>query len=162
AYRSVVDRESRHGAARASLERLLSTADDERAIIIDTLEPLYESEGDWGRLTDLLAAKLAVTREHNERAAIYQRIANLAESRLGDGMRALDAAGGWLAEEPSSVQALTELDRLAAAHGRWTEVAARVHGIASANDEVALPLWMYLGAVQLDRLGDAAAAATSF
>ena len=162
AYRSVVERQPRHGAARASLERLLGTADSERAAIIDTLEPLYESENDWGRLTDLLGAKLAVIIDRTERAAIYQRIAKLAEARLGDGVRALDAAGGWLAEDPGSGEALGELDRLAAQQGRWTEVAARVQGIASAHEDEALPLWMYLGTVQLDRLGDATGAAASF
>ncbi len=162
AYRLVVERQSRHGAARASLERLLGTADAERSTIIETLEPLYESESDWGRLADLLAAKLAVTADHHERAAIYQRIAALAESRLGDGVRALDAVGGWLAEDPTSGEALGELDRLAAAQGRWIEVAARVQGVAQHAEDVALPLWIYLGTVQLDRLGDAAGAAQSF
>ncbi|MBZ0234460.1 MAG: hypothetical protein K8M05_19170, partial [Deltaproteobacteria bacterium] len=111
AYRIVVERQSRHGAARASLERLLTTAEAERSTIIDTLEPLYETEGDWARLADLLAAKLSVIADHHERAAIYQRIAVLAESRLGDGVRALDAVGGWLAEDPTSGEALGELDR---------------------------------------------------
>ncbi|HUQ06344.1 MAG TPA: tetratricopeptide repeat protein [Kofleriaceae bacterium] len=162
AYRLVVERQSRHGAARASLERLLTTAEAERSTIIDTLEPLYESEGDWARLADLLAAKLSVTADHHERAAIYQRIAALSETRLGDGLRALDAAGGWLAEDPTSGEALGELDRLAATQGRWHEVAARVQGVAQHADEVALPLWIYLGTVQLDRLGDAPGAAASF
>lgn len=162
AYRAVVDRQSRHGAARASLERLLTTVEAERSTIIDTLEPLYETEGDWARLADLLAAKLSVIADHHERAAIYQRIAGLAESRLGDGVRALDAVGGWLAEDPTSGEALGELDRLAATQGRWIEVAARVQGVAQHADEVALPLWIYLGTVQLDRLGDAAGAAASF
>lgn len=162
AYRAVVERQSRHGAARASLERLLGIAEAERSTIIDTLEPLYESEGDWARLADLLAAKLAVTADHHERAAIYQRIAGLAETRLGDGLRALDAAGGWLAEDPTSGEALGELDRLAAAQGRWVEVAARVQGVAQHAEDAALPLWIYLGTVQLDRLGDAAGAAQSF
>lgn len=162
AYRAVVERQSRHGAARASLERLLGTADAERGDIIATLEPLYEAEDEWGRLADLLAAKLAVTEDHHERAAIYQRIATLAEDRLGDGVRALDAAGGWLAEDPTSAEALSELDRLAATQGRWVEVAARVQGVARHAEDTALPLWIYLGTVQLDRLGDAASAAESF
>lgn len=163
AYRSVIERAPRHGAARASLERLLTSADDQRAAIIDTLEPLYESEGDWGRLTDLLAAKLAVSDDRHERAAIYQRIAGLAETQLGDGVRALDAAGGWLAEDPASSEALAEVDRLAALQGRWGEAAARVAGVADTLDDTgALPLWMYVGTVQLDRLGVADAAAASF
>ncbi|MBK9031624.1 MAG: tetratricopeptide repeat protein [Myxococcales bacterium] len=162
AYRSVIERAPRHGAARASLERLLASADDQRGEIIDTLEPLYEGERDWGRLTDLLAAKLAVTDDHHERAAIYQRIAGLAETRLGDGVRALDAAGGWLAEDPASAEALAEIDRLAALQGRWVEAAARVAGVAGTLDDGAVPLWMYVGAVQLDRVGDTDAARGSF
>jgi len=163
AYRSVIERTPRHGAARASLERLLSTADEQRGAIIDTLEPLYEGEADWARLTDLLAAKLAVTTDHHERAAIYQRVADLAESRLGDDVRALDAAGGWLAEDARSTEALGELDRLAALQGRWVEAAARVAGVASAvDDTAAVPLWMYVGTIQLDRIGDAEGAVASF
>ncbi|MEZ4402162.1 MAG: tetratricopeptide repeat protein [Kofleriaceae bacterium] len=162
AYRGVIERAPRHGAARGSLERLLASAAEQRAEIIDTLEPLYESEGDWGRLVDLLAAKLAVADDHHERAAIYQRIAELAETRLGDGVRALDAAGGWLAEDPTSSLALTELDRLAAIQGRWVEAAARVAGVAGAVEDGAAPLWMYVGGVQLERIGDAQAAAASF
>ena len=162
AYRSVIERAPRHGAARASLERLLAQADDQRAVIIDTLEPLYESESDWSRLADLLAAKLAVADDHHERAAIYQRIASLAETRLGDGVRALDAAGGWLAEDPASTEALAEVDRLAALQGRWVEAAARVAGVAGTLDDGAVPLWMYVGTVQLDRIGDAELAGASF
>ena len=163
AYRSVIERAPRHGAARASLERLLTTADDQRGAIIDTLEPLYEGEADWARLTDLLAAKLSVTSDHHERAAIYQRIANLAESRLSDDVRALDAAGGWLAEDPRSGEALGELDRLAALQGRWVEAAARVAGVAgTVDDTAAVPLWMYVGTLQLDRIGDAEGAVASF
>ncbi len=162
AYRSVIERAPRHGAARASLERLLATADDQRGVIIDTLEPLYEQESDWARLADLLAAKLAVTDDHHERAAIYQRIAGLSETRLGDGVRALDAAGGWLAEDPMSTEALAEVDRLAAAQGRWSEAAARVAGVAGTLAEGAVPLWMYVGTIQLDRIGDADLARASF
>jgi tetratricopeptide (TPR) repeat protein len=162
AYRSVIERAPRHGAARASLERLLATADEQRGAIIDTLEPLYEQESDWARLADLLAAKLAVTSDHHERAAIYQRIAGLAETRLGDGVRALDAAGGWLAEDPLSTEALAEVDRLAALQGRWVEAAARVAGVAGTLGDGAVPLWMYVGTVQLDRIGDADLARASF
>ncbi|MCE9575633.1 MAG: tetratricopeptide repeat protein [Deltaproteobacteria bacterium] len=164
AYREVLTRAPLHPAGRAALERLLGTAEAERADIIDTLEPLYEAESEWGRLADLLAAKLAVTRDHGERGAIYQRIAELAESRLGDNVRALDAVGGWLAEDPTSTEALAELDRLAAGLGRWGEAAARLGGIASSVDDIPtrLALLVHLGAIQLDRQGDTAAAAATY
>jgi tetratricopeptide (TPR) repeat protein len=164
AYREVLVRAPLHPAGRAALERLLTSAEAQRADIIDTLEPLYEAESEWGRLADLLAAKLSVTRDHAERGAIYQRVAELAESRLGDNVRALDAVGGWLAEDPTSTEALAELDRLAAGLGRWGEAAARLAGIAGSIDDVPtrLALLVHLGAIQLDRQGDATAAAATY
>ncbi|HTJ43734.1 MAG TPA: tetratricopeptide repeat protein [Kofleriaceae bacterium] len=164
AYREVLLRVPRHPAGRAALERLLTTAEKQRADIIDTLEPLYESENEWGRLADLLAAKLAVTIDHQERSEIYQRIADLAETRLGDNVRALDAVGGWLAEEPSSTEAIAELDRLAASLGRWGEAAARLTGIAQNVDDphARLPLLLHLGQIQLDRLADTGGAAQTY
>jgi tetratricopeptide (TPR) repeat protein len=164
AYREVLLRAPRHPAGRGALERLLVTAEEHRPDIIDTLEPLYESEGDWLRLADLLTAKLAVIRDHGERSGIYQRIAELAEIKLGDTVRALDAAGGWLAEDPSSTEALAEVDRLAASLGRWGEAAARLSGIASTieNREARLALLLHLGQIQLDRLGDGAAAGETY
>jgi tetratricopeptide (TPR) repeat protein len=163
AYREVLERASNHGAARAALERLLG-AEIVRAEIIRILEPLYEQEGDHGRLTDLLTAKLGTTPEHFERARIYSRIAELAEQQLGDPVRALDAAGGWLAEDPRSEQALAELGRLGARVNRFGEVAARLSGIIDSADdpEVQRVLLLQLGSILLDRLGDAGPAEAAF
>src|SRR5690606_23370224 len=141
AYRSVLDRDPGHGAARAALERLVY---DERvrADVIGTLEPLYEGERDFRRLADLLATKLSVTPDAGERALIYARVAELCEEQLGDPVRALDAAGGWLAEDPMSEEALAELERLAEVTGRWAEMVARLRGIAASTDSdtIRLPL----------------------
>lgn len=164
AYRDVLERLPQHPAARAALERLLSTAEEVRADIIRILEPLYEEEGAHTRLADLLTAKLGTTRDHFDRAQIYSRVAELAEHQLGDPVRALDAAGGWLAEDPRSEQALAELARLAGAVDRWSEMAARLSGIIDTADadDVKRLLLVRLGTVQLDRLHDAAAAEASF
>jgi tetratricopeptide (TPR) repeat protein len=150
AYREVLDRAPRHSAARGALERLLAQG-RERAEVINILEPLYEGEGDWQRLVDLLAAKLQVTEDHMDRAQVYARIAELAEGKLGDAVRALDAAGGWLAEDPASERALAEVERLAEACGRWDEVAARLAGIIETadSDEIKLPLLLELGEVEM-------------
>lgn len=164
AYRDVLERAPTHTAARAALERLLPRAEAERAEIIQILEPLYEGEGDHARLADLLTAKLSITVDPIDRSMIYSRIAELAERELRDPVRALDATGGWLAEDPASEVALAQLERLAGANNRWGEVAARLQGIiASADsDTVQRSLLGRLGAVQLDHLGDAEAAEVSF
>lgn len=163
AYRDVLERQPGHAAARAALERLLSS-DAERSEIIAILEPLYEADDDWGRLADLLGAKLGITSDSLDRAMLYQRIAELAERKLSDPVRALDAAGGWLAEDPSSPEALAELERLAGLVDRWGEVAARLQGIIESTDapEIRQQLSVQLGEVQLDRLGDAKAATQTF
>jgi tetratricopeptide (TPR) repeat protein len=163
AYQDVLERSPQHMAARAALERLLSSA-AERRDIIAILEPIYEADGDWARLADLLGAKLGVTEDALDRALLYQRVAEIAERELGDAVRALDATGGWLAEDPRSERALAELERLAERGRRWGEVAARLAGIIDATDDadVAQALRLRLGHVQLDRIGDVAAAQATF
>jgi tetratricopeptide (TPR) repeat protein len=164
AYREVLERVPQHPSARGALERLLLGAESVRAEVIRILEPLYEQEGDHLRLTDLLTAKLGSTPDHFERARIYARVAELAEQQLGDMVRALDAAGGWLAEDPRSEQALAELARLAERVNRFGEMAARLSGIIETvgDPEVQRALLLQLGTIQLDRLGDANAAEASF
>lgn len=164
AYRDVLDRSPQHTGARGALERLLSTAESERADIINILEPLYDAEGDFGRLADLLTAKLTITEDHLDRSQIYLRIAEIAETKLADSVRALDATGGWLVEDPLSAQALSELERLAATVGRWDEVAARLAGIIESadSDDVKRPLMLKLGEVQLNRTGDIDSAVATF
>ena len=163
AYREVLERDPAHAAARAALERLIR---DERvrADVVSILEPIYEADRDDVRLTDLLAAKLTVTRAGPDRAAIFARVAELAEDRLNDPVRALDAAGGWLAEDPSSEEALSELERLAEQTGRWGEVAARLRGIVATADSPSqrLALFTKLGTIQLDRERDLGAAEQAF
>ncbi|ACY16316.1 tetratricopeptide repeat protein [Haliangium ochraceum] len=164
AYRDVLERIPQHSAARGALERLLHSAESVRADIIRILEPLYEQEGDFARLADLLAAKLGTTGVHFERAQIYSRIAELAENQLGDPVRALDAAGGWLAEDPQSQQALAELARLAEAVDRFGEMAARLSGIVESADDpdIQRALLFQMGTIELERLRDDAAAEASF
>jgi len=163
AYREVLERDPAHGAARAALERLVAN-EDVRGQVVAILEPVYESERDDERLADLLVTKLSVTREASDRAQIYARVCELAETRLNDPVRALDAAGGWVLEDPVSEQALFELERLAEATGRWGEMVARLRGIVSASgsQSVKLPLLAKLGAVQLDRERDLAGAEQTF
>ena len=163
AYRDVLERQRNHAAARSALERMLVSR-IESAEVIAILEPIYETDGEAEKLCQLLSVKLGLTNDTIDRAQIYARIAELAETRLDDPTRAMDAAGGWLAEDPSSEEALGQLERLAEVGGRWSEVAARLDGIidSSESEEVAALLRPHLGAVQLDRLGDLARAEGTF
>tara|TARA_R110002073_G_scaffold24260_9_gene82156 strand:- start:70410 stop:81644 length:11235 start_codon:yes stop_codon:yes gene_type:complete len=159
-YRDVLERDANHGASRGALERLLATSDQERANIIAILEPLYEQDGDSARLADLLSTKIGGVDDAFERAQIYARIAEIAEQELGDATRALDAVGGWLAEEPESEQALEELERLGEQVQRHGEVAARLDGICagSSNPDVRARLGSRSARIKIDQLNDHAGA----
>ena len=165
AYREVLSLVPAHAASRAALERLLQAAPEHRADIVDILEPLFEQDGDASRLATVIEARLTIITDPIDQASLLSRLAELAEHRLGDRNRALDAALRWLGADPSSQQALAEVDRLAERLGQWPEVAARVSAItggsAALSPDVRVALYTFVGRVQRDRLGkleDAAAA----
>ncbi len=168
AYREVLQLAPMHLQARAALERMLTAVSNElRPDIVETLEPLFEQDGDAARLINVLEAKLVLTEDPIDRAASLGRIVELAEGRLGDRARALDAALRWLAIDPASTQALAETERLAERLGQWQEVGTRLSAIVNAHDaqardpDVQVALLVFLGNVQRERLGqlDEAAAA---
>ncbi len=165
AYREVLERVPANGAARQALERLL-TSPGERGQAIAILEPLYEADGDFGRLADLWEHKLTIENSSGERAALLSRICDIAEKRLGDAQRAVDAAGRWLAEDPTSEEAAGELERLAGTLGRWEDAATRFGDVASGLPrslvEVERELHLRRGRILLDPLKDPVRAEGAF
>ncbi len=159
AYRDVLSLLPDHGQARAALERMLASVPEERREIVEILEPLFEQDGDYARLSTVLEARLAIIDDPIDRATILQRLVELAEHRLNDPSRALDGVLRWLSADPASQQALSEIERLADRLGQWKETAARIDAIARAADakdrasDVQVGLLVFLGKIQRDRLG---------
>ena len=159
AYRDVLGLMPNHPQARAALERMLASAPSERRDIVEILEPLFEQDGDHGRLLAVLEARLAIVDDPIDRAAILQRIVELAEGKLNDRARALDATLRWLSLDPASQQALSETERLADRLGQWKETATRLDAIARAPEaaerapDVQVGLLVFLGKIQRERLG---------
>lgn len=159
AYREVLQLVPTHAQARASLERLLQSAPDERTDIIEILEPLFEADNDAPRLITVLEAKLGTITDPLDRATVLGRLVELYEGKLSDRARALDAALRWLALDPASEQALAEADRLSDRLGQWRETAARVDEIVHAHDaadrptDVQVGLFVFLGNILRQRLG---------
>jgi tetratricopeptide (TPR) repeat protein len=162
AYREVLNIIPSHPQARAALERILlgsKDAPDIRGEIVEILEPLFEQEGDAPRLVGVLEARLDVTPDPIDKAGILERIVGLAENKLGDKGRALDASLRWLALDPASTEALAETDRLAERLGQWPEVASRVQRIVNSADaahrepSTQVALLTFLGRVLRERMG---------
>ncbi|HEX4450171.1 MAG TPA: tetratricopeptide repeat protein [Kofleriaceae bacterium] len=168
AYRDVLGVVPTHAQARAALERMLDSAPGQRHDIVDILEPLFEADGDAARLVRVLEARLAITPDAIDRAAILQRLVELHEVRLGDRNRALDASLRWLAADAESQQALGEVDRLAGVLGIWREVADRLGAIVRSPDlinrspDVQVALLVFLGKIQRERLGQNADAIATY
>lgn len=168
AYREVLAMVPAQAEARAALERLLVSAPDQRGDIVEVLEPLFEQDGDAARLAGVLEARLALTADPIDRAALLQRLVELFEQRLADLGRALDAALRWLAVEPGSRQALYDTERLAGQLAQWGDVAQRVSAIAHApgaeqrDPDAQIALLAFLGTVQRDRLGQLEEAAQTY
>ena len=121
-----------HAQARSALERMLAAVPEERRDIVEILEPLFEQDGDYARLSIVLEARLAIIDDPIDRSTILQRLVELAEDKLNDRARALDAVLRWLSADPASQQALSETERLADRLGQWKETAARIDSIACA------------------------------
>ncbi len=168
AYRDVIAAAPNHAQARAALERLLQSWPEDRAEIVEVLEPLYEHDRDIPRLVTVLEAKLGAIEDPIDRASILSRLAELLEHEIGDRQRALDAALRWLATDPASQQALVETQRLSERLNLWRDTAARIHAIVHAPDaldrdpDVQVGLLVFLGSIQRERLGQAKDAIATF
>jgi tetratricopeptide (TPR) repeat protein len=168
AYREVLELIPSYGQARAALERLLTKHAELSSEIVEILEPLLESDGDANRLVMIYEAKLNVVEDPLDKASILQRLVELTEGKLNDRARALDAALRWLAVDPQSTQALSEIDRLSDRLGQWRETASRVDAIVHAKDakerpdDVQVGLLVFLGKVLRERLGQNEDAITTY
>ena len=109
-----------HEGARRLLERVLALPNyRQRASKI--LEPLYESSGAWSRLVAVLELQRE-GRQGKAAAALLARIADLQENKLQARTAALATWRQVLAEDPTNPDALTEIERLATALERFSEL----------------------------------------
>ncbi len=165
-YRDVLEMKPEHPGARAALERLIKSSPDDRADIVAALEPLLEQDGEWTRLLDVLEVKHDLASDRHDRIAISQQMTELARGQLGDAARAFPAALRWLREDPTSQQALQQVDELAIETGKWTEVVAALQLIAHSDDagagEERVALLTYLGDTRMSQLGDTDGAITAY
>ncbi|HPH66785.1 MAG TPA: hypothetical protein PLF40_13605, partial [Kofleriaceae bacterium] len=111
-----------HRGARNAMHRLLQGPVAQRAQIVEVLLPLWENEGDFTKLCEVLDAKRTVV-DAAEQRDILQRLIELREQELQDSGGALDAALLLHEIAPGDEHALHEVERLAERTGSWRNVA---------------------------------------
>ena len=137
AFRAALERVPTQGAALAAL-RALAAGTEPPLGVLDILEPLAEARGDFVELAALTEARLLRTEEAIERAGLWRRIADLAETRLSDLPRALDALGHALTEDPQTFETADQIERVGERAGTPVEAARRLEAVLDALDGSAL------------------------
>ena len=154
-YRQVLERSPTDGRALTALERLGSDAKYELAIA-DLLEPLYRQAGDWQKLVGVHEVQVRRSEDVSRRVELLHQVAQLYEDAAGDLGAAFATLARALKEDPSNETTQQQLDRLARATGRFSDLARTFEQLALQIDDPVLSsaLTMTSARVQESDLGD--------
>ncbi len=157
AYRDVLNAAPEHQDALFALEGLFADG-VEQIQIGEILEPLYQSTGEWEKLLDVREGQLRQLEDPDERATMFQRMAEDAEERLLDAGRAFEIQVRALKENPLREQTGEELERLAVQIDEgWEDLAnayADVLGLEGISSEVTSVIGKRLARVFEEELQD--------
>jgi tetratricopeptide (TPR) repeat protein len=133
-YREILTTNPTHEATLTSLERMFH-AGHLQPEIGTVLEPLYEAANEWGKLHAIFEVTL-VKLVGPDRQAMYQRLAELAEHKLFDAVRAFHWWREALVEDPRWERAIEESERLAGDTAGWEDqVAAYARALERTQDK---------------------------
>lgn len=111
-YEAVLEKSPTHVRAQQALERLLAEP-GQRQRIAALLEPLYDAQGAWSELANVLEVQLEDIADPGGRVGLLTRLATLYEDRLHDVDRAFAAMSQAVLAEPADAELRRELARLA-------------------------------------------------
>jgi tetratricopeptide (TPR) repeat protein len=134
AFRDALERDQEHVTARAALRGLVDRPETREAAL-DVLEPIAEARGDYQELVALYEQRLNLRDDHAERAHWLRRIAEVCDGPLRDPLRAIEALGRALVEEPMPGGALDDLERIAVAAKVPREAATRIEAVLGGEGE---------------------------
>ncbi len=163
--RSALEKSPEHAVSRAAIEGLLSDEDlfDDA---FDALEMVYGALAKNEELASLYEKKVTRANNVRDRSRARLDLAVILEKKVGDAARARKVVEAQIAEDPSDGDALSELERLAAASSGWKEATAALSLALAASKDVPTgtrsELWMRVAGWQKAHLSDLRAAEESF
>ncbi len=133
--------------------------DPENVDALDALSRIYETRGDWHRATDMLE-QLAqyVASDPAKAVELRVRVGKIAETSLGDELRAVDQYQAALDIDPAHLPALEALRAIATRREDWYEVARYLDREQAATElpRTRAKLLTELGRVNAQHLDDQA------
>ncbi|MEI8255690.1 MAG: tetratricopeptide repeat protein, partial [Deltaproteobacteria bacterium] len=133
-YKDLLDTNPDHSPSIQSLELIFGRG-IKQLDVAAILRPLYESQGEWGKLAQLQEATLQFVKEPGERLAAMYAEAELFEEKLADPVSALGWFSRALREAPLDERSLTEAERLAGGTGAWADLAGTYADVVEAATE---------------------------
>ncbi|HEY1546829.1 MAG TPA: tetratricopeptide repeat protein, partial [Kofleriaceae bacterium] len=130
-YREALDMDPSHAETLAALGGLVR-GKVEPVMAARVLEPIYDTQGEFGKLVEVLEVMVAHNDDALARVEILHRIARLHEQMLGNGHAAFDAYSRALRDDAGNADTLGHIERLAAITGTW-EPLAQLYGAEAAK-----------------------------
>jgi tetratricopeptide (TPR) repeat protein len=122
AYRDVLRLDGGHEPTLVALDGLVH-GDAEPVLAAQVLEPIFEANGEWEKLIDVLDVMVRHTDDPVRRVELLHRIADYYERALESHADAFKAYGQALREDSSNEVTLGHLERLADQIKGWDELA---------------------------------------
>ncbi len=91
---------------------------------LEGLETLYEAEGHWGDLAEMLERQLERARDEKEMTRLQRRLGLIKGTRLGSVDEAISSWSEILKRNPNDVEALGALRQIYAKSERWEDLVA--------------------------------------
>jgi len=161
-YREVLALAPTHEGARHALEGWLGDA-ELRGAAAQVLESIYLVLGDWDRLIQASEILAQTAEDTDRKVELYAKIAEIAEQRLNDPVRAFDAEAKALVIDPSKDSTVLELERLAELSSQWQRLGQLYHEVADRLGQSDLARSYRMRAARNEeRLGNVSAAARNY
>lgn len=123
-------------ALEAVTKRLADEEHGPRAVQI--LEPIHRESDTWNALIEVLEHKAIQAHDDLERAETWREVAELHETRSGDGERAYAAWSQALVADPTDEPTRASVDRIASALGNWDDYLSTCEAAAAATGDPTL------------------------
>ncbi|MBI5533423.1 MAG: tetratricopeptide repeat protein [Deltaproteobacteria bacterium] len=159
--RMALERAPEHEKAREVLEELTEDKElfEEAATALETV---YRARADFQRLATLFEKRISFAGSASDRLRMRHDLARVLEDQASDTRRAQRVLEDALGDEPSDLDTLKEIERLAAINSQWTEAARAfakaMEGATEIDSATARDLFARLAGWYRDKLADARSA----